>query len=276
MIKKRGGMRRRLDRSLRAPRIDRRSRSRIVASRLRRPLARAARDLPVPVRPDPHRRRDGRGAGAVHLRDLLTDGRFRELVACPACGGTLSAEWSCARCAARFDGADGVPDLRLPSDDVTETVRRFYESAPFPGYPPRESSAGLRARAERNALRPTARPRDSRRCAHRRRRLRHRPDVSVPRERRPRGDGRRSRRAHRFGSAPPRPAVRSRARAVRRDRPAAARACRPAPSTSSTRRASCTTRRTRARRSADWSSWHVRAGSSCSGSTTRSRASRCG
>ena len=76
----------------------------------------------------------------------------RELVACPACRGTLSAEWSCAGCATRFDVADGVPNLRLPSDGVTETVRRFYESAPFPGYPPRESLQSLRARAERNAF----------------------------------------------------------------------------------------------------------------------------
>ena len=76
----------------------------------------------------------------------------RELVACPACGGTLSVEWSCTGCATRFDVTDGVPNLRLPSDDVTETVRRFYQSAPFPGYPPRESLQSLRARAERNAF----------------------------------------------------------------------------------------------------------------------------
>ena len=74
----------------------------------------------------------------------------RELVACPACGGTLSAGWSCTGCATRFDVADGVPTLRLPLDDATETVRRFYEEAPFPGYPPRESLQSLRARAERN------------------------------------------------------------------------------------------------------------------------------
>src|SRR5262245_58043791 len=74
----------------------------------------------------------------------------RELVACPACGGTLSAEWSCTGCRTRFDVADGVPNLRLRSDGVTETVRRFYERAPFPGYPPRESLQNLRARAERN------------------------------------------------------------------------------------------------------------------------------
>jgi 2-polyprenyl-3-methyl-5-hydroxy-6-metoxy-1,4-benzoquinol methylase len=37
-------------------------------------------------------------------------------------------------------------------DGVTETVRRFYERAPFPGYSPRESLQGLRARAERSAF----------------------------------------------------------------------------------------------------------------------------
>jgi SAM-dependent methyltransferase len=37
-------------------------------------------------------------------------------------------------------------------DGVTQTVRRFYERAPFPGYSPRESLHSLRARAERNAF----------------------------------------------------------------------------------------------------------------------------
>ena len=34
----------------------------------------------------------------------------------------------------------------------TEVVRRFYEQAPFPGYPPRDSLEWLRARAERSAF----------------------------------------------------------------------------------------------------------------------------
>jgi SAM-dependent methyltransferase len=34
-------------------------------------------------------------------------------------------------------------------DARTEAVRRFYEAAPFPGYPPRDSLQALRARAER-------------------------------------------------------------------------------------------------------------------------------
>jgi SAM-dependent methyltransferase len=76
--------------------------------------------------------------------------RFRELLACPSCGGMLSAAWSCCVCAARFDFADGVPNLRLPAEGPTETVRRFYERAPFPGYPPREDLQMLHARAERH------------------------------------------------------------------------------------------------------------------------------
>jgi SAM-dependent methyltransferase len=76
----------------------------------------------------------------------------RELLACPACGGTLASDWSCGDCSARFQAPDGIPNLRLPGDDRTEIVRRFYESAPFPGYPPRDSLQGLRARAERNVF----------------------------------------------------------------------------------------------------------------------------
>src|SRR5262245_47558098 len=76
----------------------------------------------------------------------------RALVACPACGGRLSAGWSCTGCGTRFDVTDGIPNLRLRSEGVTETVRRFYERAPFPGYPPNESLQSLRARADRNAF----------------------------------------------------------------------------------------------------------------------------
>jgi SAM-dependent methyltransferase len=74
---------------------------------------------------------------------------FRELLACPACAGTLAADWSCCGCGAHFDVLDGIPALRLPCDDRTDAVRRFYEEAPFPGYPPHDSLQALRARAER-------------------------------------------------------------------------------------------------------------------------------
>ena len=77
---------------------------------------------------------------------------IRDLLACPACGDRLAADWSCAGCGARFDVCDEVPSLRLPGDARTETVRRFYERTPFPGYPPRDSLERLRARAERSVF----------------------------------------------------------------------------------------------------------------------------
>jgi SAM-dependent methyltransferase len=45
---------------------------------------------------------------------------------------------------------DGIPDLRCGGDARTEAVRDFYRHAPFPGYPPRDNVAWLRARAERS------------------------------------------------------------------------------------------------------------------------------
>src|SRR6266550_4480866 len=38
------------------------------------------------------------------------------------------------------------------NDARTKAVRSFYEAAPFPGYPPRDSLAALRVRAERSAF----------------------------------------------------------------------------------------------------------------------------
>jgi SAM-dependent methyltransferase len=75
---------------------------------------------------------------------------FRELLACPACAERLASGWTCRSCGASFDAPDGIPSLRLPGDARTETVRRFYERTPFPGYPARDSLHALRARAERS------------------------------------------------------------------------------------------------------------------------------
>jgi ubiquinone/menaquinone biosynthesis C-methylase UbiE len=74
----------------------------------------------------------------------------RELLACPACRGELSANWSCVGCGARFDAADGIPNLRLRGDSRTEIVRTFYDAAPFPGYPARDNLSTFHHRAERS------------------------------------------------------------------------------------------------------------------------------
>ena len=75
---------------------------------------------------------------------------FRELLVCPACKGVLAADWSCGGCGARYEAPDGIPNLRLASDGRTDVVRRFYDHAPFPGYPPHDNLTWLRARAGRS------------------------------------------------------------------------------------------------------------------------------
>jgi len=49
-----------------------------------------------------------------------------------------------------YEAPDGIPNLRLPGAKRTDVVRRFYERAPFPDYPPNASLSWLRARAERS------------------------------------------------------------------------------------------------------------------------------
>jgi len=76
---------------------------------------------------------------------------FQDLIACPACGGPL-ADARCQGCGTTYACEGGVLRLRQSRDARTETVRAFYEAAPFPGYPPRDSLTWLRARAERSAF----------------------------------------------------------------------------------------------------------------------------
>jgi len=75
---------------------------------------------------------------------------FLEHLICPACTGSLTAEWLCTGCGARYEAPGGILNLRIASDSRVDMVRRFYEHAPFPGYPENDSLSSLRARAERN------------------------------------------------------------------------------------------------------------------------------
>lgn len=77
---------------------------------------------------------------------------FLELLSCPVCGGDLASGFCCGRCSKQYQAPDGIPNLRLASDASTETVRCFYDQAPFPGYPPGASLAWLRGRAERSGF----------------------------------------------------------------------------------------------------------------------------
>ena len=72
---------------------------------------------------------------------------LRRLLACPACAGALSPDWSCLGCGHVFGVDDGVPDLRLTGDARIDTVRSFYTAAPFPGYRAGDTLTSLRARA---------------------------------------------------------------------------------------------------------------------------------
>src|SRR6185295_16431436 len=125
-----------------------------VAKRFRKTLASPAGGLSVRFWLRNDSGDDRRGAGTVHLRNLLTMDRFYDMLACPACSGKLRTNLACGGCGAMFEAPDGIPDLRLaggaPSEDSTDAVRRFYEAVPFPGYPPRDSLHTLRARAERS------------------------------------------------------------------------------------------------------------------------------
>jgi 2-polyprenyl-3-methyl-5-hydroxy-6-metoxy-1,4-benzoquinol methylase len=70
-------------------------------------------------------------------------------LACPRCTAPLDA-LRCARCDEQYAAPDGIPDLRLSGGARTEAVRAFYQRAPFPGYPPRDTLSALRARALRS------------------------------------------------------------------------------------------------------------------------------
>ena len=75
------------------------------------------------------------------------DAERRALLACPACGSALAADWRCEGCGSAFEEVAGVPALRLPGDERTEAVRNFYTETPFPNYPPEAGLSWLRARA---------------------------------------------------------------------------------------------------------------------------------
>jgi len=53
-------------------------------------------------------------------------------------------------CGRQFPVEDNIPNLLLDREPRVEAVRKFYEAAPFPGYPPNDSLSWLRTRAERS------------------------------------------------------------------------------------------------------------------------------
>ena len=136
--------------------------------------------LPLPVRPDPHPGHDGRGARTVHLRHLpvpwtlawtLTRSCWPARRRGPAHSGlVLRAVHRAPRRTQQ--------DVRTCDCRATRAPRpctRFFDAAPFPAYPPRDSLQALQTQAERRrSYAAAARPDDHRRRPRRRRWLRNR------------------------------------------------------------------------------------------------------
>jgi SAM-dependent methyltransferase len=86
--------------------------------------------------------------------------QHREVFACPACGAKLA--WGndavqCAACSGRFPIEDGIPRLFHPHDpgdkrDVTDMVKAFYETNPFPNYDDLDSRDSLAIKARRGVF----------------------------------------------------------------------------------------------------------------------------
>jgi SAM-dependent methyltransferase len=79
---------------------------------------------------------------------------FLELLACPRCAAavapTAADSLGCAGCRSSFPVERGIAALRTDADARTDAVRAFYTESPFPGYPPDDTFAGLRARGARS------------------------------------------------------------------------------------------------------------------------------
>jgi SAM-dependent methyltransferase len=81
-----------------------------------------------------------------------------ELMCCPGCGADLELEaeaLSCLGCGHRFQIAGNVPLLFVPNEwsdsreDITESMKAFYEETPFPNYDDFDSVASLVEKARK-------------------------------------------------------------------------------------------------------------------------------
>jgi len=83
-----------------------------------------------------------------------------DIFACPACGGKLT--WGadavqCGACSRSFPVEEGIPRLFHPHDpgdkrDVTDIVKSFYETNPFPNYDDLDSRESLAGKARRGVF----------------------------------------------------------------------------------------------------------------------------
>jgi len=87
--------------------------------------------------------------------------RYPELLACPACRGSMRVEelqLSCSSCGAAYKVDSGIPLLFHPHDpeqqkgDVTQIVKAFYEENPFPNYDDIDSEETLVEKARKGVF----------------------------------------------------------------------------------------------------------------------------
>ncbi len=87
--------------------------------------------------------------------------RARPAVHCPACQVPLGAApggLACPSCGRSYGGEDGIPRLFLPNawdpgrEDVTETIKSFYEETPFPNYDDTDDVWSLKEKAVRGVF----------------------------------------------------------------------------------------------------------------------------
>ena len=83
-----------------------------------------------------------------------------EIFACPACGGHLNwgdEDVQCGACSRRFSIEEDIPRLFQSHDpgdqrDVTDIVKAFYETNPFPNYDDLDSRESLASKARRGVF----------------------------------------------------------------------------------------------------------------------------
>ena len=103
------------------------------------------------------------GAMVLRLQESLE--RHLSILACPACQADLALEddgLRCLACKAFYRTADNIPLLFCPNqwdrarDDVTMTVKSFYEETPFPNYDEFDNVGWLRGEGPDGGCSPSS------------------------------------------------------------------------------------------------------------------------
>lgn len=75
-----------------------------------------------------------------------------DIFMCPACRGEIRVEGDnikCLKCFKYYQIKDGIPLLFLSDDNITDTIKSFYEKTPFPNYENAEDVKNLIQKSEK-------------------------------------------------------------------------------------------------------------------------------